>query len=108
MTSFVTIKTFGFPGDAHLYKLSLEQEGIETFLKDELSIQSDQLLSPALGGVKLQVQEADVERALAILKQLDSELGVEPSAITPLGERLPLIIGLSVCLLIILFFLLNQ
>lgn len=105
MTAFVTLRAFQFPLDAHLYQIALENEGIEVFLKDELTIQSQPLLSNALGGVKLQVQEADAERALDILKKTDEEQGVEPSSITPLGERLPMIIGLSVCIIIVLLLL---
>lgn len=85
---YITIKTFSYPAEAFLIKSRLEAEGIECLLKDELTIQVDPLLSNAIGGVKLQVKESDVEDAMKVLL----ELGI--SADDP-NERMPLYNGLE-------------
>ena len=66
-SKWITIATFNMPYQAHLAKARLEAADIPVFLKDENLISIQQLYSPALGGVKLQVQGADVEEALEIL-----------------------------------------
>jgi hypothetical protein len=47
----------------------LQAEGIECFAQDELTVQSNNLYSVTIGGVKLQVQEHDVVRAVEILRE---------------------------------------
>ncbi len=61
-----TIAVFEFTADVHILKGKLESEGIEVFLKDENILNSDPLISHAVGGVKLQVHESQKERALEI------------------------------------------
>ena len=65
--SYQTIYIFNLPQDAYLVKSLLESCDIEVYLKDELTIQSDNFLSNALNGVKLQVPASQVEEAIAIL-----------------------------------------
>ena len=64
----VTIKAFDESMQAHLVKSKLESEGIECWLLDDHSVSVQPWASFALGGVKLQVREADLERANEILK----------------------------------------
>lgn len=66
---FVTVKTFTFPHEAAVIRALLESEEIECFLKDELTVQMNHFNSNAIGGVKLQVREADYFRALELLKE---------------------------------------
>lgn len=68
MEQFITIYTFSYPHEAAIIQGRLESEGIETFLKDELTVQTYHFYSNALGGIKLQVRESDVAIALEILK----------------------------------------
>lgn len=68
MDSLITIKTFTHPSELLILKGRLESEGIECFVKDELITQIIPLYSNAVGGVKLQVKESDVEKAMEILK----------------------------------------
>lgn len=68
MTEFKTIKTFEYPHEAQITKNKLESEGVYVFLKDEYTVQTDNFLSNAIGGVKLQVLEKDVEKSKEILK----------------------------------------
>ncbi|WP_245625623.1 DUF2007 domain-containing protein [Flagellimonas eckloniae] len=63
---FHTLGSFEFPADVQIIKGRLEAEGIPVFLKDENTINSDPLISGAIGGVKLQVYSTDKERAKAI------------------------------------------
>lgn len=67
MKQLVTIKTFTYPHEAYVIRGKLESEGIQTFLKDEMTVQVYNFYSNAVGGVKLQVPSEDVERALSII-----------------------------------------
>lgn len=62
----VTIKTFTDTPEANIIKGHLESEGIKCFLKNENIVNADLALSTAVGGVELQVEEGDRERALEI------------------------------------------
>jgi len=68
----ITARTFVNPMDAHLLKSRLESEGISCYLKDEHSISIDPLHSNALGGVKLQIHENDIEKVMVIFKEIDN------------------------------------
>lgn len=71
---FVTVAVFPLPQNAYIIQSRLEAEGIQVFLKDELTVQTDNFLSNAIGGVKLQVSESNVEAATQILKEQGVEL----------------------------------
>ncbi len=62
-----TIAQFSKAEDAHLLRLRLEAAGIEVFIQDENTVQVDWLLSDAIGGVRVQVADKDVEAATEIL-----------------------------------------
>jgi len=67
---FHTLGTFEFPADALIIKGKLEAEGITVFLRDEATINSDPLISTAIGGVKLQVYSTDKELAKEIYDEV--------------------------------------
>jgi hypothetical protein len=69
MNNLVTVQIFTFPTEAHLAQLRLESNGIACFLKDETTIGVINLYSNALGGVKLQVEEKEAEKAREILTE---------------------------------------
>ena len=69
MDDFVTVLTVRYSHELLMIKGFLEAEGIEYFVKDELTIQSDPLWSNALGGIKLQVQKQDKDKAIALLTE---------------------------------------
>lgn len=69
MDNYVTILTFDTIIDAHIAMGRLHAEGIECHLEDEHLVQTDMLYSPAIGGIKLKVEERDLERARYILAQ---------------------------------------
>lgn len=70
--TFYTIASFEFTADVQIVKGKLESEGIAVFLKDENTLNSDPLISHAIGGVKLQVYESQREKALAIYNEIRS------------------------------------
>jgi hypothetical protein len=65
----VTIATFDLAGKARLALNVLEAAGIKAVLSDEALVSMDWLLSTAVGGIKLQVWEADAERAVGLLEE---------------------------------------
>jgi len=67
---FYTIAVFEYPADVQILKGKLESEGIPVFLRDENTINSDPLISGAIGGVKLEVYADDSEKALAIYNEI--------------------------------------
>ncbi len=71
MNNLVTIRTFTYAHEAVIVKARLEAEGVQGYLKDEFTVSIDPFLSNAVGGVKLQVVEDDVDEALAILTKVD-------------------------------------
>jgi hypothetical protein len=62
-----TIATFDFLPEAEIARGRLLAEGIDCQLADQYLVQTNWLYSPAVGGIKLQVEAADVQRAQAIL-----------------------------------------
>lgn len=65
----ITIKTFMNPIEANIIKGRLESQGIPTMLLDENTVNTYWLYAQAIGGIRMQVKEEDVEHALAILKE---------------------------------------
>ena len=66
--SLITVRTFTTPEEAHLLRMRLEAGGVPAVLQDEYMIQMDWGISNALGGVRLQIDERDIERAREILE----------------------------------------
>lgn len=76
--SFVTIAVFQYSSEALIIKGKLEAEGIKVFLVDEYTVDTDPLVSNAIGGVKLQVYTEQTETAKNIIRVIDSNLLKEP------------------------------
>lgn len=51
----------------------LKDQGFDCYLKDENTVTIDPLLSPAIGGMKLMVNESEAARAKAFLDQAEVE-----------------------------------
>lgn len=66
---YYILGAFEFLADLHILRGKLESEGIEVFLKDENIVNSDPLISSAIGGIKMQVLMGDKEKALAIYNE---------------------------------------
>lgn len=69
MSEWITLITFTYSHQAISAKAILDSYGIVCFLKDEFTIQQQPLWSQAIGGVKLQVNPADSEKAASILEE---------------------------------------
>lgn len=67
---FYTIGAFEYVADVQVIKAKLESEGIPVFLRDENTLNTDPLISSAIGGVKLQVYTADKDRAVEIYDEI--------------------------------------
>ncbi|MFI1772828.1 DUF2007 domain-containing protein [Thalassobellus citreus] len=68
--TFKTIAKFQYSSEAQIIKGRLEAEGIDAFLSDNLTIDTDPLVSNAIGGVKLKVQTKDALKAQNILDSI--------------------------------------
>ena len=68
--TFVTIAKFQYTSEAQIIKGRLEADGIEVFLRDNFTIDTDPLVSQAIGGVKLKVLAKDKTAALDILQSI--------------------------------------
>jgi DNA-directed RNA polymerase subunit RPC12/RpoP len=69
--TFKTIARFQYSTEAQIIKGRLEAEGIQVFLSDNLTIDTDPLVSNAIGGVKLKVLSADALRAQHVLESIN-------------------------------------
>lgn len=84
-SKLVTIASFNMPYQAHLAKTRLEAADIPVFIRDEHTISINQLYSPALGGVKVQVPEDRLKEARDILDSVpDIELQDEEALSAPI------------------------
>jgi|SRR5690606_23212020 len=68
--TFVKVASFQYSSEAMIIKGRLEAEGIEVFMKDNNTIDTDPLVSNAIGGVKLLVRLGDKERATEVLQNV--------------------------------------
>ena len=67
----ITIKRFDTAIEAHIIKNKLESEGIPSYVMDENIVTLNPLLNFAVGGVRLQINQEDTEKATAILTEIN-------------------------------------
>ncbi|MGG8497670.1 DUF2007 domain-containing protein [Tenacibaculum sp. TC6] len=67
---YIILAVFEYLTEAQLVKTKLDSEGIRTMLMDEKTIDSDPLLSQAIGGVKLLIHNEDIDKALLIYNEI--------------------------------------
>ncbi|MGC6429818.1 MAG: putative signal transducing protein [Jejuia sp.] len=68
--TFKTIARYQYSSEAQIIKGRLESEGIQVFLSDNFTIDTDPLVSNAIGGVKLKVLSRDALKAQHILETI--------------------------------------
>lgn len=68
MGSLVRFKYYDNNIEANRDKQLLAENGLQSYIANEHTIQSDWLLSQAIGGIQLQVFEEDLEKAKTILQ----------------------------------------
>lgn len=69
-TTFQKIAVFQYSSQAMIFKGKLESEGVEVFMRDNNTVDSNPLYSNAVGGIKLLVRNADVDKATDILSKI--------------------------------------
>ena len=69
--NYIPIRAYDNYIPANLEKALLQDAGINCYIKDEYTITIDPLLSPALGGMKLMVEETDLRAAMELLALSD-------------------------------------
>lgn len=68
--ALITVKTFDNPIDAHLLKSKLESEGIVCYLFDEHTVGTNPLYNVTVGGIKLKINDFDLEKATEIYNEI--------------------------------------
>lgn len=66
----ITLARFQYSTEAQIIKGRIESEGIEAFLTDQYTIDTDPLVSNAIGGVKLKVWKQDKKVAEEVLQSI--------------------------------------
>jgi hypothetical protein len=89
-----TVAAFMTPEGAEVARLALEDAGIESFLEGAAAVGALWYAGNALGGVKVQVAEADVPRAREILAN-EEFLSAEGRTCRHCGAYLPA--GFNIC-----------
>ncbi len=69
----VTVRTFDNYFSANIILSRLQQAGMQAYLLDENSVTIYPVLANSIGGIKLNVDILDADRALELLKQFDEE-----------------------------------
>lgn len=67
---FKLIRRYQYSSEAIIFKGKLESEGIEVFMRDNNTVDTNPLYSNAVGGVKLFVKKEDFVEANKILSQV--------------------------------------
>lgn len=76
----VVYQTYIDPNQAHIIKGLLDSYGIRCFLSDENMVTLNAMYSSAIGGVKLNVFETDIDRISAILESENGNLDATPES----------------------------
>jgi hypothetical protein len=70
--NYKILAVFEYSTEAHVMKSKLDSEGFKTMLMDEKTIDTDPLISNAIGGVKLLVHQNDFDKAATIYNAIRS------------------------------------
>lgn len=70
---FIPVWSYDNYVSAHIAMGRLEEEGFNCWLKDENTVTIDPILTNAVGGIKLMVEESGAQKALALLQRLQQE-----------------------------------
>lgn len=68
----ITLKSFDNAMDAHMLKSKLESEGIVCYLFDEHTVTMYPLYNVTIGGIKLKINESDLELAREIYNSIQT------------------------------------
>lgn len=68
--NYKILAVFAYSTEAYVTKSKLDSEGFKTMLMDEKTIDTDPLVSNAIGGVKLLVHRKDFDKAAIIYNEI--------------------------------------
>ena len=68
--NYTILAVFEYSAEAYVTKSKLDSKGLKTMLMDEATIDSDPLISGAIGGVKLLVHNDDFDKAVDIYNEI--------------------------------------
>ena len=71
--SIITLKTFDNSIEVYLLKSKLESENIECFVIDENMITLNPLFANAVGGIKLNINGEDLQKAQAVINDIETQ-----------------------------------
>jgi hypothetical protein len=89
----VTIARFYYLYEAELLAAKLEAEGIEAFIPDAMTISMDPFLANTIGGIRVQIRQADAQQArtvLAVVQQNNTPQPTKPEFVTHNGKKMRL------------------
>jgi DNA-directed RNA polymerase subunit RPC12/RpoP len=69
---FSVVQSFNSYIDAHILLSRLESEGIECWLQDENTVTINPILTNAVGGIKLLVNQKDFSKAMTVFSELEN------------------------------------
>ncbi len=69
----ITLKTFYHSFEAHILKTKLENEGIACCIFDETMMGLYPIFSSPIGGIKLKINEQDLNKVTVLMEQWESE-----------------------------------
>lgn len=69
--NWVFLRSFVWPHEYYTLQVFLASNGISVYMRDEITITIDPLLSHAMGGIKMFVEEQDFECAVTLLAEFD-------------------------------------
>lgn len=68
--NFKLVRSYQYSSEAQIFCGKLESEGVEVYLRDINTVDSNPIWSNAVGGVKLFVKSEDLEKANRILSEI--------------------------------------
>jgi hypothetical protein len=71
LEKFTFLRRFQYSSEAIIYQGKLESEGVEVFLRDQITIDSNPFYSNALGGIRMFVKTEDFDKANEILRDIN-------------------------------------
>jgi hypothetical protein len=76
---FIELTSYSYATDAelHILRNSLDEQNIEFYEKDAMTIAADPLLSNAIGGLKIMVRQSNEVDAHDVLTTVRQQLGTE-------------------------------
>lgn len=95
LKSMITVARYFEPSEAHVVRALLESAGLRATVADEHHVTANYPISTAIGGVRVQVPDENIEAAKALVaayasgelqRELEQDIGEEPEACPACGS----------------------